>query len=763
KAYGCKIESLSSGYETYIAESLCTSMLLGVISPQYQVTPPDRSSVYFFTPYSDPLKASVGDVVYSYASTNSLFNSLWRVIAKPQRVTISVRDENNLAHFMNLQAKLVKNNRYYQLNDGWGGRLYGPSAFQFHFRKEDNANLSSGEYTGGNIQVEAARYHDPNSGSTITHAVQPVGKINVTNNNPSRQLTFDYDKSLLPSQAEVVFALRLKSVPRSRFTLNLSGHYILTFTKDKIYILDTYTGNNHFYKYISKYNNITIGLGISKGLESNYKNIVIKEDSNGQLYDYEAFHSDNITTDNSMLSKTIEKPFYELTGSEWIIDRVTVSHSVAFYHELPAHERHARCVRPNMTLIEELKEIFSSGSAICQPKPASDIYNASRNSISDLRLEQELIEAAVDKAYDDVVGYHLLERFDLKDRNTIAFLTSSHYCHVPVMAQVEGKRHKRSPGSEGCLGWTSRMVELYVILGLNFIDINNIVQNIINNGHIPISLFPNSQYPQDSEAERQELISVISSHRSEAADVLQQAAGITGMAAMASTDFLTNSIGEKASSKEVQQAVSEAPLGIYTLEKQNFSPLPNVVKILNDNGEPEVQERESYTTEIITISANEITPEIRTTVTRYHEIIKQWIVHLKDKENNENEEDREQLELGLDLAYHIESFLDDILDGNIDTDFVVGGVYHNHNLIGISLGFFEYENSIRTYIPEAGLVNPNSLLNVSGAYRGAIAYLRSEVIKKLFKDNKMEKSTAKCISKHSAKSVCRLGFRHDEL
>ncbi len=389
--------------------------------------------------------------------------------------------------------------------------------------------------------------------------------LNIKSYKLVQQFSFDYDKNRLPTETatEAIFALRLENVRSSgMFDLDLSGHYLLTFNQDKIKIEDKNTKKTSFYKYVSDSPNITIGLGISKGLANNYKSIVIKEDSDGQLYDYEAFHSDNITSDNAKLSKTIEHPYYVIFSPEGTENKVTVSKSMAFYHELPAHERHARCVRPNMTLLEEFKEIFSSGSVICSPKPASDIYSANNNSAEDMRLKQALKEAAIDnKKYGDLVGYQLREGFDLKDSNTIAFLTSSRYCRVPVMTRVENQRHKRSPDPDNCLHWASRMVGLYVELGLNFIDIYNVVQSVISSGSIPSSLFPGSQYPSNSEGDRQELISVISQHSNEATDLLQQAAGITGMAAMASPDLRTNSVGEAASPVEVQRAVADAPLG----------------------------------------------------------------------------------------------------------------------------------------------------------------------------------------------------------
>ncbi|WP_305840408.1 hypothetical protein [Photobacterium leiognathi] len=185
--------------------------------------------------------------------------------------------------------------------------------------------------------------------------------LNIKSYKLVQQFSFDYDKNRLPTETatEAIFALRLENVRSSgMFDLDLSGHYLLTFNQDKIKIEDKNTKKTSFYKYVSGSPNITIGLGISKGLANNYKSIVIKEDSDGQLYDYEAFHSDNITSDNAKLSKTIEHPYYVIFSPEGTENKVTVSKSMAFYHELPAHERHARCVRPNMTLLEEFKEIF---------------------------------------------------------------------------------------------------------------------------------------------------------------------------------------------------------------------------------------------------------------------------------------------------------------------------------------------------------------------------------------------------------------------
>ncbi|WP_305426115.1 hypothetical protein [Photobacterium leiognathi] len=586
-----------------------------------------------------------------------------------------------------------------------------------------------------------------------------------------KQFNFDYNKSLLPAETEAVFALRLENVRGSgMFDLDLSGHYLLTFTKDKILIADKYTKKTSFYKYVSDSPNITIGLGISKGLANNYKNIVIKEDSNGQLYDYEAFHSNNITSDNAKLSKTIDHPFYVIWGPEGLENQVTISKSMAFYHELPAHERHARCVRPNMTLLEEFKEIFSSGSVICSPKPASDIYSANNNSAEDMRLKQALTEAAIDnKKYGDLVGYQLREGFDLKDTNTIAFLTSSRYCRVPVMNRVENQRHKRSPDPDNCLRWTSRMIELYVLLGLNFIDISNVVQSVIGSGSIPISLFPGSQYPPNSEGDRQELISVISQHSNEATGVLQQAAGITGMAAMASPDLRTNSVGGTASPVEIQRAVSDALVGNYTLEQQNFSPLPNVVRILNGDREIEVQEGQSYTTEIITIAPDNVNDvDIQTSVARYRRTLSGWEQQIEEMIDNANKEDANQLELGSDIVNYILLELETRLYGNHSTEAVLGGVFHQGNLIGISYGVIERllvseGNTIRSFNRIGVIVNPSSLLNVSGAYRGATAYLSSEILKKLFDEKKITKAKVDCLSKYSAKSFCRLGFRYDEL
>ncbi|PSU19915.1 hypothetical protein CTM97_18405 [Photobacterium phosphoreum] len=585
-----------------------------------------------------------------------------------------------------------------------------------------------------------------------------------------QQFSFDYDKSLLPAETEATFALRLKNVLSSgMFFLDLSGHYLLTFTQDKIVISDKDTKKSSVYKYVSDSPNITIGLGISKGLANNYKNIVIKEDSDGQLYDYEAFHSDNITSDNAKLSKTIEHPFYVLLSPEGTENRVTVSKSMAFYHELPAHERHARCVRPNMTLLEEFREIFSSGSVICSPKPASDIYSANHNSVDEMRLEQALTEAAIDnKKYGDLVGYQLWEGFDLKDSNTIAFLTSSRYCRVPVMTRVENKRHKRSPAPEDCLNWTSRIIELYVLLGLNFIDIYNVVHNVIVNSSIPSSLFPGSQYPPNSEENRQELIAVISQHSNEATYVLQLAAGMTGMAAMASRDLRTNSVGETASLVEIQRAVSDASLGIYTLEQQNFRALDNVVKILNGKKEVEVQEGQSYTTEIITIAPDNVNDvDIQTSVARYRRIFSGWEQQIEEMIDNANKEDANQLELGSDIINYILLELEIRLNGNHSTKAVLGGVFHQGNLIGISYGVIELHQisegyTIRSFNRIGVIVNPSSLLNVSGAYRGATAYLSSEILKKLFDEKKITKAKVDCVSKYSAKSFCRLGFRYDD-
>ncbi|MEZ9230679.1 hypothetical protein AB4259_06300 [Vibrio amylolyticus] len=769
--YGCDSKIINDGED--IGESLCTSMELGDVSSTYYE---ENSNVFFFTPYPNPLERSIGDVVYSEASNNSL--SIWTYSQTPSRVTVSTKDENQLAHFVHLKANSVKQNKYYRLNEGLGAFPNRPAAFRFILNQEDNTHLSNGHYTGGSIPVEVARWHGPGAGNTFAHANQNIGSVSITNNQSPEQHTFDYDKNLLPAETEAIFALRLKDVKSSeRFVLNLSGHYILEFNQDKIYILDTYTNDNSLYEYQTDSPNITIGLGVSQGLENNYKNIVIKEDSNGELYDYEAFHSDNITTDNAMLSETIQSPFYELAGKEGIEGNVTISKAMAFYHELPAHERHARCVRPNMTLIEELKAIFSSGSSICNPKPASDIYSANNKSSEDMRLEQELIEVAVDKQkYDDIVGYHLLEGFDLKDQNTVAFVVSSRYCNVPVMVRVENRRHERSPDSNTCLVWSSRMIDLYMFLGLSFMDINTIVQHVIDSSSIPDSFFPEEQYPDGTEEDRSELVQIIHENSEDAANVLQEAAGMVGMAAMASPDFLTNVNGETAtSSVEVQHAVSEAALGEYILMEQNFSPLPNVVKILNDNESPEIQEGESYTTKIIIITEENInSEEVITAATEYQKSLTEWIDKINQMMVNASEEDKVQLELGLHIAtnslYHVNA----ILSGNDDDDAVfnttLNGVFHNGVLIGIAVGLIEKEeekdsdgNSVYSYLAASGLVNPNSLLNVSGAYRGAVSYLRSEVLKKLFEENKITKAKADCISKHSAKTVYRLGFRHDEL
>ncbi|WP_305812932.1 hypothetical protein [Photobacterium leiognathi] len=619
----------------------------------------------------------------------------------------------------------------YRGSSPWGGR----ATIHSVRNKVPNSNIRSFKLGKGVALIGYSEENYEGFHKMFTESTTD-SSLNIKSYKLIQQFSFDYDKNLLPAETEAIFALRLENVRGSgMFDLDLSGHYLLTFTKDKILIADKNTEKTSFYKYVSDSPNITIGLGISKGLANNYKNIVIKEDSDGQLYDHEAFHSDNITSDNAKLSKTIEHPYYVIFSPEGTENRVTISKSMAFYHELPAHERHARCVRPNMTLLEEFKEIFSSGSVVCGPKPASDIYSANNNSAEDMRLKQALTEAAIDnKKYGDLVGYQLREGFDLKDSNTIAFLTSSHYCRVPVMTRVENQRHKRSPDPDNCLRWTSRMIELYVLLGLNFIDISNVVQSVIGSGSIPSSLFPGSQYPPNSEGDRQELISVISQHSNEATGVLRQAAGITGMAAMASPDLRTNSAGEAASSVEVQRAVADAYLGYYTLEQQNFSPLPNVVRILNGNREAEIQEGQSYTTEIITIAPDNVNDiDIQTSIANYQRALTGWRQQIEEMIDNANKEDTPQLMLGLRISDYILEEVKSRLNGNLSTAFILGGVFHQGNLIGINYGEIEHHqvsegNTIRSFNRIGAIVNPSSLLNVSGAYRGAAAYLRSEVL-----------------------------------
>ncbi len=766
EGYGCRVEPIKeTDNASNIGHSLCAPSMVGepIIFDSSRNYQAEKSNVYFFTPYPNPLERKANDLIYSDAATNA--RSVWSTTQTYSKVTVAAQDEHDLTHFMNLRANLGKNNKYYRLNEGYGSSpLYVPSSFRFAFHDEDNQRLASGFYRIGDISVSAARWHDPNAESTVDNTAQTIGDVYVSfSNSRTAQipLTFDYDPSLLPDVTEAIFVLRIKNANiGERFVVNMSGNYLLEFTKDRIYVFDTYTKNSDVYKYQSANPNITIGLGVSKGLPHNYKNITIKEDSNGQLYDYAALHSDNITSDDAILNETISHPFYEIAGKDGIEDKVTISKAMAFYHELHAHERHARCVRPNMTILEELKEIFSSGSVVCQPKPVSNIYSANHNSAEDMRLEQQLIEAVVDeRKYHDTVGYHLRESFDLKDKNTIAFVTSSRYCKVPIMSRVAKHRHKRSLGSGNCVDWTSELISLYVLLGLNFLNLNDIVQNVLAGNGIAAAFFPDGQYPPNSEADIAALQQVISSHGDQAANVLQEAAGLTGQAAMADPLFLSNDQGASFTSQvDVQNSVAEARLGSYTLVREEFKPLTNVVRRVNRNLETEVLEGEQYTTNIIHVTDHNInSPEIQTTISQYLSAITNWIDQINSMKIGEgvSQEDITQLELGLRLAKNIQESLKDEINPGI----VINTVYHNGILVGINIGLVDG----REYSSMYGLVIPSSLLRREGAYRGAVAYLRSEALRKLFSNGIIDFATAEVISRYSASSVARLGFKHDEL
>ncbi len=557
---------------------------------------------------------------------------------------------------------------------------------------------------------------------------------------------------------EVTFALRFFHNDNIPLTLNLSDAYKIDLKRYKATITDMDSGKRFDFPLQSRNSNLTLSLTVSQGLEANYKRLWMIEDDGDKLYRDSALKLSDITTSDQTIARVISEPFYQIdnptnTNVEFIRLNANVYLGGTYSHHITK-----RCFDYH-PIIKFLKGMMLGDAGVmgtvCGPlviRPLNLEYVSP--------LKKEITHAnPLPHAVQDSVGYTLQHSLSLKDEDSVAFLTGIRHCHLDIDHVLEETRHRRAPG--GCFDRVQRMTALFAVLRLNIQGmLDTVIDSILNRGVIPGEAYPEGEAPSGGEEEERLIATVNEVGRDEAIEALTTYGAISAQAAAANSQaFYSSDSGDARSGPEIQEAVADGIAGFYRLSSpRDFRPLRNVVRRVANNGTVVEHPDEQYRVRIVEITTanlsrrGDVFDELVT-------ILENWLRVLP--RGTWGDVDENQIEY--DARSIVTSMLDHIRryqEGHIfDLPDFLGFVYNMDNeLLGLSFG------SMRpgaTYSADLGVVRPEDLRHIPGAYRSAVAYLRSQMLRRAFTLG-AERAEAQAVSPYSAKSVFKLGFWRDE-
>ncbi len=584
---------------------------------------------------------------------------------------------------------------------------------------------------------------------------------------PKQDFIEDYTnlRTEIPANADIIFALRFFHNGNTPLVVNLSDAYRIELGRYQATITDLDSDKEYKFAFHDTHSNITLGLTVSR--EANYKQLRMIEDSGGQLDSENALELSDIVTDDKVIDRIFNEPFYRLenptnTPIEFILLNANV-----YVNDPDSHHISKRCLEHH-PVIKFLKGMLLSygitRGSVCGP-PRLELLNQSHAS----PLETDVTHAHPQAAH-DTVGYILQHSLNLKHEDAAAFLTAINHCRLDANTVLKQTRSRRAPSD--CFKWTRQLTTLTVALGLNISDmINRVIDRIVNIGVIPGDAYPGGSAPTDAQGQedQQQLIATVREvGREQAIAAVTQYGAISSQAALAyPEEFLASETGQVRSEPEVQQTVADGVVGLYRLNSvADFRPLANEVRRVNSDGRPTVQRGQEYTTQITYITPDnfsrhsKVIEEVQTHLT-------QWITALhKNASALVNANERRAINMIQGIQTMLRFMARDLAHQNTQS-MILGLVYSPDNqLIGVSIGEISHPpgqaSNELIYHSYISVVRPEDLRNQPGTYRGAVAYLRSEMLRLAFSKG-TDRAETEAISPYSAKTFYKLGFRKEEL
>jgi hypothetical protein len=565
--------------------------------------------------------------------------------------------------------------------------------------------------------------------------------------------TFNYDESLVPdNDGEHLFSIRIyRDIDVfNDILINLSDLYNVALKGEYAIITNLDTQQIYRYDYQSlESSKVTLALTISTGLEANYTSFNLIEDTEEQLYFDAALHiSELSSSDQSKLSTALVNPSYSIHSTNDYRDDFRILNEGSYFIDTHSHHR----VKRSCGLVNTLKNFFwdtlLGQSVACKDYLAPTFTSINKQNL--LATPKSKDNSEIDVPYD--VGFRLIDSINPVDIDSAALKAALLFCNKKLSSYLDHHRNKRGV-EEDCITWAQDMASSYGQLPLHYYNIEAVVQSVTQTGIINPNLYY-EPLTQEQQSVAVSLTTLIQAHNDVAVNILRHYSGAVAQSAMANP---TASLANGTSQVQINTTISDYTQAYYNLDAMDFDPLPNVVRQVGEGGQVSTISGE-YQVIITDIEGN--TDDVGLgIVSDTQSIVSSWMSQFDTMRTQHAESSNEaaQLRLATNMSTLLRDTLGELLL-NVNSHYIIGRVYYNSNLIGITLGVTDgAEYSIRYE-----LVEPGSLLQQHNAFRGAVAYLRSEVLEHVFSNLGVELATSYILSPYNAKSVLNVGFKREK-